>query len=104
MVGNAAEEGLLTQIGNPSHLDPGRIAVPAGFVSGIVTFLSLGWPFGVGGRFVVATLVCVTVGLVVWRWLHRREQDGATRAMAERREMKRAETQRKIAAMKKRAT
>ena len=34
MAGNAAEEGLMQQVGNPSHLDPGRIIVPAAALSG----------------------------------------------------------------------
>ena len=34
MVGNAAEEGLMGQIGNPSHVDAGRIIVPAAALCG----------------------------------------------------------------------
>ena len=64
MVGNSAEEGLMQQIGNPSHLDPGRVAVPAGILAGAATgYAASSLALGVGVVVGIAVGVAVTVGL-----------------------------------------
>ena len=56
--------GLMQQVGNPSHLDPARVAVPAGILAGalvgyVVSSLGLGLGVFVG----IGVGVAVTVGL-----------------------------------------
>ena len=103
MVGNAAEEGLLGQIDNPSHVDTGRITVPAAIVSGIVTG-NLVWVFvprsTVWLSIVLGALVC---GVVAWRlarWFRLREQAETSAAHERRRAEQIAESQRQIAILK----
>lgn len=73
MSGNATEEGLLTQIDNPSHSDIGRVAAPAGLVAGGVVYMVLGRVIpvlGVFPKFVLAAIVCLAIGIAVWRYLN----------------------------------
>ena len=75
MVGNAAEEGLMQQIGNPSHLDWGRIVVPAAFLSGYGAGYAT-WRLIPFATFWLALVVGIVVCLLVaWRlaaWFERR--------------------------------
>ena len=103
MVGNAAEEGLMQQIGNPSHLDWGRIVVPAACLSGygagylvwrLLPFATFWLALAVG------VVVCV---LVAWRlaaWFERRAWEKWCAEEEARRAAEVAEAQRQIAAMK----
>lgn len=103
MVGNSAEEGLMQQIGNPSHVDIGRIAVPAGGVAGLIMFLTIDRIFpilGLGGRWVFAALVAVTVAGVVWQRLFTAQRAREVAEMEKTRATQEAETERRIAAMK----
>ena len=103
MTGNAAEEGLMQQIGNPSHLDTGRITVPAAALSGYGAGY-LAWrllPFvTVFTSVLVGILVC---GLVAWRmshWFAIRVEARKVREFEAKRAFEVDETRRKLAAMR----
>ncbi|MFV2052886.1 hypothetical protein [Aliiroseovarius sp. YM-037] len=105
MSGNALEEGLMQQLGNPSHVDAGRVAVPFGAVAGILTYLILGAVFGGGWsiwRFLLAAIVCAGVGGMIYRMIERKRLDAENKRQAERRASQTAETERQIAEMVKR--
>ncbi len=102
MVGNAAEEGLMGQIDNPSHVDRGRIVVPAAFLAGYgagyLLWRLVPWVTA-WGAFVVGSLVCV---VVAYRLALRFERRDWARRSAEReaaRAHQVAETDRQIRAM-----
>lgn len=65
----------MQQLSNPSHVDRGRIVVPAALVSGIVA----GWAawavvprLAFFGAFALGALVCIGVAWFLGRWLERR--------------------------------
>ncbi len=82
MVGNAAEEGLMLQIDNPSHLDRGRIAVPAAAITMAATFVAVGAVLPVLGTW-LTLLVAFGVGSWVGVWLYRRLRARDLRKSAE---------------------
>lgn len=70
MAGNAVEEGLLSQIGNPAHSDAGRVVALAALVAG----LSSGWAawallpgLAFFGAFAFGLLVAIGVAWVLGR-------------------------------------
>lgn len=93
MTGNAAEEGVILQIDNPSHMDRARVAVPAGAVVGIVTALALPGPVWL--RVLVGLVAGVTVSVMLHRALERRAMARAAEAQeaARRERMKAVEKQ-----------
>ena len=103
MAGNAIEEGLLGQLHNPSHLDRGRIIVPAAAVCGLVTGYAVWWNLPVASvlpALLAGALVC---GLVAWQLAgYFRRKDAAQKAAAHeaRRAQQIAETERALARMK----
>ncbi len=106
MVGNAAEEGLLSQIGNPSHSDPTRVIALASFVVGGVAYLLARWAFPaltVWGGIVLGIGVCLAVAWGLARRLRRRAEARRAQAMAERRAVETAETDARIMAMRRQA-
>lgn len=70
MTGNSIEEGLMLQIGNPSHLDRGRIAVPAGAIVGGVLAFMIDGPVWL--RLLIGGLAGVTVFIMLYRHLGQR--------------------------------
>ncbi len=103
MVGNAAEEGLMQQIGNPSHLDWGRIVVPAAFLSGYgagyLTWRVL--PFAtIWLALLVGAIVCILVGWRLAAWFERRAWAKWCAEQEAQRSAHAAETERAIAALK----
>ncbi len=90
------------QIGNPSHVDRGRIIVPAAFLSGygagyllwrLVTFVSF-W-----AAFVFGTIVCILVAWKLAIWFERRDWARRSAAREAERADQVAESERQIAAM-----
>ena len=104
MIGNASEEGVMLQLEPSSHLDAGRIAVPAGGVLGLVLFLTL-QPFV--GAPVAATLAFAAFAALAAGLYRHLNASRARRAAAEsedRRATREIETQKRIAEMKRSAT
>jgi membrane protein implicated in regulation of membrane protease activity len=88
MTGNAVEEGLMQQLGNPSHLDAGRIVVPAALLSGI----GAGWlalalipRLAFLGALALGAMVTIAVAFVLARWLARRAEARAVAELQRRR-------------------
>jgi hypothetical protein len=104
MSGNAMEEGLMTQIGNPSHTDPSRIGFLAGAVPGllIVIFLPAFFPrlTGFGAAF-VALVLGLAIGLTVTRYLQAKIKAREVLRLIEERKRDAVETNRQIAEMNK---
>jgi hypothetical protein len=103
MIGNASEEGLMQQVRNPSHTDPGRLAVPAGMAVALAVFIGLraAWP-GLG--YAPPVFLATVLGSAVAVWLYQRIEAARAAADAKAREDYRAgreaETRRQIADMK----
>lgn len=94
------EEGLMTQIGNPSHTDPSRIGFLAGAVPGflIVIFLPGLFPrLTVFGASLVALVVATVIGVLVTRYLNARIQAAHAARLIEDRLNAKAEADRQIA-------
>ena len=93
----------MTQIGNPSHLDWGRIVVPAAFLSGYGAGYAV-WRLIPFATFWLALTVGVIVcGLVAWRlaaWFERRAWAKWCAAQEAQRRAEEAATESGIAAMK----
>jgi membrane associated rhomboid family serine protease len=102
MSGNAMEEGLMTQIGNPSHLDPSRIGFLAGAVPGflIVIFLPSFVPrlTGFGAAF-IGLVIGLAIALTVTRRLQAKIKAREVLRMIEERKRDATETERQIAEM-----
>lgn len=87
---NSLEEGLMTQVGNPSHADPARVAVSVGCVLGLLAFVVMylaGWAVFLAAilSFLVAAGVAVAIFVVVQRRMQRRRnalQDETRRLQA----------------------
>lgn len=101
------EEGLLLQIGNPSHLDPGRIAVPLGAVCGITVFFLFGAIFDTRVGF-LQTLTGITVAFIIgiptYWYLQKRIEARRAREHEIIRQLREQETQRQLAEMRKKRT
>lgn len=103
MSGNATEEGLIGQIGNPSHSDPLRVVALAAFVGGGIAYPLARWVeprLTIWGGIVIGFSVCILVALVLSYWVRRQK---AARDMAEleqRRAAQMAETEAQLALMK----
>ncbi|HBS49721.1 MAG TPA: hypothetical protein DEA05_06365 [Rhodobacteraceae bacterium] len=97
MTGNATEEGLIQQIGNPSHLDRGRIAVPAGVLSGALTGFLMTGPLWLRG--LVGLLVAVAIFALVIRHFTRRAMERQAQAQEAARAARHTDVERQIAAM-----
>ncbi|QHQ34817.1 hypothetical protein [Algicella marina] len=92
MSGNASEEGLLMQLGNPSHFDPARFGVMFGLVvASILCWLLLAALPGVNPLWLVVLWLVLVCTLAAW--MTRRLQ-----ARLERREAMRAAEMREIEA------
>lgn len=103
MTGNAMEEGLMTQINNPSHTDPSRIGFLAGAAPGllIVIFLPMFVPRLTGfGALVIGLTVGLLIAVLVTRWLQKRIAARAQIRMIEKRTRDDAATVAAIVAMK----
>ena len=103
MSGNAMEEGLMTQIGNPSHADPSRIGFLAGAVPGflIMIFLPAFFPRLTGfGSSLIALTIGLLIGVTVTRLLHRRIKAREVIRLTQEREKMALETARQIKEMK----
>ncbi len=77
MTGNAVEEGLMQQLGNPSHLDAGRIVVPAALLAGIGTgwlALALVPRLALLGGLAAGAMATIAVAWGLTRWLARRAE------------------------------
>lgn len=101
MVGNAAEEGLMQQIGNPSHVDLARISVPAGAICAMLTFFLVQRIGGVVLGILASVIVFPIVALPLHRWLSRlryTKEEAARQAYRDQREQERA---RQLAEMKR---
>lgn len=106
MSGNALEEGLMQQLGNPSHMDAGRVAVPSGAIAGILTYLVLGVLLGGGWvilRLALSAAVCAGIGGLIYQAIERKRLDAENRRQNEMRASQTAETERQIAEMLKRS-
>jgi len=91
------------QIGNPSHVDRGRIIVPAAVLSGYGAGYLLWRLVGVvtfWGAFALGTVVCILVAWKLAIWFERRDWAKRSAEEKQRRADEVAETQRQIAAMK----
>ena len=103
MAGNAIEEGLLGQLDNPSHLDRGRIIVPAAAVCGLVTGFAVWWNLPVASVFPALAAGALVCGLVAWQLAGYFSRKDAAREAAEheaRRADQIAQTERALARMK----
>ena len=104
MVGNAAEEGLMTQLDNPSHLDRSRITVPASIVCGLLVGHFV-WRVVTPSSFFIPILVASAVcAAVAWRlssWFARRDEAARTAQLEAARAIQIAETERRLAEMRK---
>ena len=103
MAGNAIEEGLLGQLDNPSHLDRGRIIVPAAAVCGLITGYAVWWNLPFASVFPALGAGAVVCGLVAWQLAgYFRRKDAAREAAAHeaRRAEQIAETERALARMR----
>ncbi len=104
MAGNAAEEGLLGQIENPSHVDRGRIVVPAAILAGVAASYVADWSvprLTLWGEIVFGTVVGVAVAWRLARWFQIHDGVRADREREKKRADQVAETERQIAAMRK---
>ncbi len=104
MVGNAAEEGLLGQIANPSHGDPLRVVALASFVAGGLAYLAVRWALPaltIFGGIVVGLAVCLMVAWVLSNWVRQRRQARLAAELEMRRAEQSVETEARIAAMKR---
>lgn len=93
------------QIGNPSHVDRGRIVVPAALLSGIgAGYLAdaLIPRLAFFGSFSLGALVTIAVAWHLGRWLARRQLARETAEMETRRAEETAQSDRMIAAMQRR--
>jgi len=103
MTGNAMEEGLMTQINNPSHTDPSRVGFLAGAAPAlfIVIFLPMFVPRLTGfGALVIGMTFGLLIGVVVTRVFSRKIASKEQARMAAERQRNEAEANRQIAAMK----
>lgn len=104
MVGNASEEGLLGQIGNPSHADPLRVVALASFVAGGLVYL-LARRFipllTVTGGIVLGLATCIAVAWSLSRRIRARQSARRARELEAARAAHEADTKARIAAMKK---
>ncbi len=103
MVGNATEEGLMGQIGNPSHVDRGRIVVPAACLAGYGAGYLLWRLVPVATVWAALALGVVVCVLVAWRlalWFERRDWARWCAAEEARRAAEVAETERAVARMR----
>ncbi len=103
MSGNATEEGLLGQIGNPSHSDPSRVVALSAFVAGAVAYMAARWSIPrltVWGGIVIGALVCIVVAWRMALWFQRRQRafDLAERNATRARQI--AETDQGLAALR----
>lgn len=104
MIGHGAEEGLMQQIGNPSHTDAGRTAVPAGAVAGLGLFLLLGAVFPGAPKFAVAPVpiaVFVVTSAALYRRIEASRRAGEARRRQDYRAMRSREASARIAEMKR---
>jgi len=102
MAGNAAEEGLMQQLGNPSHVDTGRIVVPAAALSGYASGY-LVWRLipsvTVWTALIVGVIVCGLVARRLARWFSARKLARETADREAIRAEQIADTKRKVSAM-----
>ncbi len=106
MVGNAAEEGLMLQVGNPSHLDTGRIVVPAAALCGYAAGYLVCRLIPVATIWTAILVGSVVCGLVAWRlatWFAARKEARCDAVRTAKRAAQEAETRRQIARMRGRA-
>jgi uncharacterized protein HemX len=98
------EEGLMTQLHNPSHTDPSRIGFLAGAIPafGVVIFLPLAMPRLTGfGAALIALVVCLVIGVSVTRMIQGRIYRRQQARLVARRAQHARDTAQQIAAMKK---
>ena len=104
MVGNAAEEGLMQQVGNPSHLDTGRIVVPAAALTGCGAGYLVWRLIPVVTVWTALIVGVVIAGLVAWRlaiWFANRAESRTSQMREAKRAAEVAETNRQLAAIHK---
>ena len=102
MVGNAAEEGLLGQVGNPSHSDPSRVVALAAFAAGGIAYLLARWfipALTVWGGIVFALAVCLSLAWGFSVWIRQNSKARQVKVMAARRAAETTITEQQIAAM-----
>ncbi len=100
MSGNATEEGILTQIKHPGHLDASRLAGLCGSLVAVLVAMLLVNRIGPAWGIMLGAILGLLVGGLVHRWITRRQiAREATRLQASR-DRDEAETRARIAEMK----
>ncbi|WP_166415663.1 hypothetical protein [Cochlodiniinecator piscidefendens] len=103
MSGNSLEEGVMLQLKNPSHLDVGRVAVPAGVVLGLIVYIALGVfipPLGWLPKILAGLLVGVPVSASIYRRMTEKRMKAEQARLFEERALRIEETERQLARMK----
>ncbi|MBV2361206.1 hypothetical protein KUH32_15690 [Thalassococcus sp. CAU 1522] len=100
MVGNATEEGLLTQLRYPGHADPARFAGLGGSAVAVVVTL-LSWQAHGAVALAQGAIAGFAIGVVLYRILARCALEREAAAMQARRDEEEAEARKQIAAAKK---